>query len=304
MNTMAIIRDPVSPSLDRSLPAGLLARAMNDIGKRRYPVAENAELQLLTNSAVVPGRLKGSVMLLGNFDGFHHGHRALLVAARAEALMSGAPLGAMSVEPHPRQFFAPQSEPFRLATPATKIQTFNRLGLDFLYSPRFDRTFANQEPEQFIDKVLVGGLAVSRIVVGCGFRFGRQRRGDVDLLRRAGEDCGFGVTAVQEVEQDGERHSSTLVRRHLAAGDIEAANALLGDVWSVELVSTGRGPAVWPDAVMKPACGDYRVMLRQAEAGLSCPGILTVSPSAITLSTHLPENHARSRFFVDFLGRM
>jgi riboflavin kinase/FMN adenylyltransferase len=282
----------------------LLARAMNRFGKPSPPVADNREVQLLTDSAVVPDRLKGSVMLLGNFDGFHRGHRALFAAARAEALSRGVPLGAMSVEPHPRQFFAPQSEPFRLSTPATKIETFSRLGLNFLYSPRFDRAFANQEPERFIEKVLVGGLAVSRIVVGCGFRFGRQRRGDVDLLRRIGGQSGFGVTAVQEIEQDGARYSSTLVRDHLAAGDIDAASALLGDVWSVELVSLGNGSVRWPDAVMKPGCGDYRVMARHAETGWSLPAILTITPSAVSLSVRSPENLAGSTFFVDFLSRM
>ena len=276
---------------------------MNDIRKRLPPVVGNDELQLLTNSAVMPRRLKRGIMLLGNFDGFHRGHRALLAAARAESLSRGAPLGAMSVEPHPRQFFAPQSDPFRLSTLATKIRTFSRLGLDFLYSPRFDRAFANQEPERFIEKVLVEGLAVSRIVVGSDFRFGRQRRGDVDLLQRYGAQSGFGVTAVQEIEQDGARYSSTLVRDHLAAGDIDAANALLGDVWSVELRASYDGSVVWPKAVMKPGCGEYRVIVVDAETGWSSSGIAAVSPVSVKLSLNSGESLGRSPVFVDFLGR-
>ncbi|WP_165899884.1 FAD synthetase family protein [Borborobacter arsenicus] len=283
---------------------------MNDIGKSCHRVAAGHELQLLTDSAVVPKRLKGSVMLLGNFDGFHCGHQALLAAARAEASACGAPLGVMSVEPHPKQLFAPHSEPFRLSSPTTKRETFSRLGLDFLYSPRFNRAFAGQEPEQFIDDILVGGLAVSRIVVGRGFRFGKQRRGDVDLLCRFGEQSGFAVTAVDELGQDGAKYSSTLVRNHLAAGEIDAANALLGGPWSVELGALpgslrlpGEGSVSWPVSVLKPACGEYRVMARQAETEMSSLGTLAISPTTTSLTLQSSGNLASAPLIVDFLGR-
>lgn len=310
MNMMAVIREAFSLSPDPCGSVDLQARAVNDFGKPCPPVADNDRLQLLTNSAVVPDRLKGSVMLLGNFDGFHRGHQALLAAARTEASACGAPLGVMSVEPHPKQLFAPHSEPFRLSSPATKRETFSRLGLDFLYSPRFDHAFAGQEPEQFIDNVLVRGLAVSRIVVGRGFRFGKQRRGDVDLLRRFGEQSGFAVTAVDERGQGDAKYSSTLVRNHLAAGEIDAANALLEGPWSVELGAwtgsvqlPGEGSVSWPISVLKPACGEYRVMARQAETEISSLGTLAISPTTTRLALQSPGNLASAPLIVDFLGR-
>lgn len=310
MNTLVAIQDAffLSPRLRE--PLGRLARTMNDRVRPYGHAVNRYEIQLLTDVAAVPDKLKGSVMLLGNFDGFHRGHQALLAAARAEALPDGSPVGVMSVEPHPKQVFAPHAEPFRLSSPAMKRETFSRLGLDFLYSPRFDHAFAGQEPEQFIDNILVGGLAVSRIVVGHDFRFGRQRRGDVDMLRRFGEQNGFAVTAVDELGQGDARYSSTLVRSHLVAGNIDAANALLGGPWSVELGTlpgslqlTGEGMVAWPEAVLKPACGDYRVRARQAGTGLDSPGTLAISPSAARLALQSPKGLALAPLVVDFLGR-
>jgi riboflavin kinase/FMN adenylyltransferase len=311
MNMMAVTQKAFSLSLDSRRPVDLPARAVDDFGEPCPPGAANDRLQLLTTSAVTPSRLKGSVMLLGNFDGFHRGHQALLAAARTEASACGAPLGIMSVEPHPKQLFAPHSKPFRLSSLATKRETFSRLGLDFLYSPRFDHAFASQEPEQFIDDVLIGGLSVSRIVVGRGFRFGRQRRGDVDLLCRFGEQGGFAVTAVDEHGQGDAKYSSTLVRNHLAAGEIEAANALLGGPWSVELgawtegLQLRGGRAVsWPVSVLKPACGEYRVMARQAETEMSSLGTLTISPTATRLALQSSGNFVSAPLIVDILGKV
>lgn len=271
-------------------------------------------LPLVKNAAAVPEALSGSVMLLGNFDGFHRGHQALLKAAVEQA--GNRPVGIMSVEPHPRQLFSPQSGEFRLTTPASKSETFSRFGMSFLYSPCFDRSFAGQEPEQFVDDILVGGFSVSQLVVGRGFRFGMRRRGDVDLLRRMGQESGFGVTAVDEVQCDDVTCSSTLVRELLLAGDIQAANAMLGYSWSVQLdvpleasARSGEWTVGWPDGVLMPQHGNYEVAVRRA--GETEPmlfgRIAFDSPRSVRLALDSPLHSAaaapQAALFVDFLAR-
>ncbi|WP_315926901.1 hypothetical protein [Mesorhizobium sp. SP-1A] len=273
----------------------------------RFPAARPA-LRCVADVGAMPEDLKGSVMLLGNFDGFHLGHRMLLAAAKEHALLSGRPIGVMSVEPHPKQFFAPQCAPFRLSTLATKKEIFARLGVDFIYGPRFDRTFAGQEAEQFVETVLAQGLAVSRVVVGPNFRFGRERRGDVELLRRLGERHGFELTCVGEFTQAGAACSSTRVRERLAKGDIGAANVLLGRAWSVEidrLPKTGQGEISWPEAVLQPACGSYVVALRRAnDARVLSFGRLTISEAGpVRLALNGPAGAEETPLFLDFLAR-
>jgi riboflavin kinase/FMN adenylyltransferase len=308
MNTMVGIREALSVSLDAHETRGLLTG--HDQLRRLF--THKRGLRLLTSATAVPNEVKGSVMLLGNFDGFHRGHRTLLAEARSESISCGGlPIGAMSVEPHPKQFFTPHLDPFRLTTPSTKREMFDRLGLDFLYSPQFDGAFAGLEPEQFIDQVLVSGFAVARVIVGRSFRFGRQRRGDVDMLRCFGERFGFSVTAVGELEQEGVTCSSTLVRSRIAAGDIEAANTLLGGEWGVELdalspslLTTGEGSVTWPTSVMRPACGVYEVAVRRAgSARILSLGRLAVSSASTHLTLCSPEYLKAMPHIVDFSRR-
>lgn len=227
---------------------------------------------LISDASSVPDELRGSVMLLGNFDGFHRGHQQLLAEAKKHADRAGRPIGVMSVEPHPRQLFAPQSPAFRLSTPTIKAELLSGHGVDFLYSPRFDHRFAAQEPEQFVDDILVDGFNVGHLVVGAGFRFGRQRRGDVKMLRDMGERRGFGVSTVDDVRWNDASCSSTGVRNLLRAGEIEAANAMLGYEWSVELrrITPKAGDwtnVEWPDGVLLPGCGEYEVALKGLDGG-------------------------------------
>jgi len=270
-------------------------------------------LRLITDAAAAPEALQGSVMLLGNFDGFHRGHQALLEAAAGQA--GSRPVGAMSVEPHPRQLFAPQSGAFRLTTVASKLETFSRFGIAFLYSPRFDHCFAGQEPEQFVEGILVGGLGVSHLVVGRGFRFGARRRGDVDLLQRMGRTCGFSVTAVDEIEWGDVRCSSTLIRDLLLAGNIEGANALLGYAWSVEvdlpaepMRRSGELTIEWPATLLLPEPGRYEVALRRfGETTPSLSGRLVInSRENVRLSLQGAPHFSSAMqpcFFIDFLAR-
>jgi riboflavin kinase/FMN adenylyltransferase len=224
--------------------------------RRRFEVVECAGL--------IPDRLTGSVLLLGNFDGFHRGHAALLDAARNAAC--GAPIGIMSVEPHPRQFFAPDACAFRITTAGTKLESFARLGFSFAFMPRFTHAFAAQSPIDFVEDTLMRGLRVSHVVAGEDFRFGHRRAGDVSVLRRLGGERGFGVTEVSTFQQQDAVCSSSLVRQMLKVGDIRAATAILGAPWCVEVKSLRRdGPGVqveWPAEVILPAPGDYRVLVR------------------------------------------
>jgi riboflavin kinase/FMN adenylyltransferase len=210
----------------------------------------------------LPRALKGAVLLLGNFDGFHRGHQALLEKARVWA-GGGRPLALMSCEPHPRSFFSGGETEFRLTTPEIKLETFARFGFDYVYAPRFDAAFAGQSPETFIREVLAAGLAVSHVVAGDDFRFGRKRAGDVRMLREAGERHGFGVSSVGVVTRNDARCSSSLVRDLIAAGDIEGANDILGYPWVLPVQLGDRGEVRLDPRLLRPPVGRYHGLLTQ-----------------------------------------
>jgi riboflavin kinase/FMN adenylyltransferase len=256
-------------------------------------------LQVISDAASVPPALKDGVLLLGNFDGFHRGHQALLADARARACPQNRSIGIMSVEPHPRQLFAPQAQAFRLSTPAIKRKLFSAHGLDFLYSPSFDRDFAAQEPEQFVDRILMEGFEATHLVVGSSFRFGRQRRGDVEMLYKLGEQCGFGVSVVDEVQWSGATCSSQAIRKLLGEGEVEAANAMLGHRWSVDLrlpqptVRVGGWALIdWPCDVLLPASGEYAVAFKgRRESQATKNGSVAILPSGeVWLSSDGPRD--------------
>jgi riboflavin kinase/FMN adenylyltransferase len=245
------------------------ARETADVLATTGPVAPpRSSFQILPGADPVADELAGGVLLLGNFDGFHLGHRALLRAA-ADARRAG-PLGIMSVEPHPRQLFDPGASPFRITTERIKHEAFRRLGFTFAFAPRFDQAFAGQSAEAFVEDLLVRALRVAHVVVGEDFRFGHKRRGDVSTLRSLGADLGFGVTAVAAVRQQDVVCSSSLIREMLRLGDVAGASALLGHPWSVEVAARRQSSGVmeigWPDAVIAPPAGTYRVRLRRLAA--------------------------------------
>lgn len=232
----------------------------------RAPVRRPFEL--VEFAGRMPDHLAGSVLLLGNFDGFHIGHAALLDAARHAA--RGAPIGIMSAEPHPRQLFTPDADPFRITTASTKLENFARLGFAFAFVPRFTRAFAAQSATEFVEHTLVRDLRVAHVVAGEDFRFGHRRAGDVALLRRIGAERGFGVSEVAMRHRQDVVCSSSLIRQMLKVGDIMAATAILGAPWSVEVATRGwdcDGLRLhWPADVILPAAGDYRVQVWQPAA--------------------------------------
>jgi len=178
-------------------------------------------------------RHRGCAATIGNFDGVHLGHRAVVeqVAARARAL--AVPACVITFEPHPREYFNRDAAPPRLSRLRDKADAIAALGVDRLLVLRFDRGLVEQEPETFVDRILVEGLGVHHVAVGDDFRFGRRRRGDIGLLREMAPARGFGVEAAETYTVAGERVSSTRVRAALGAGDMATAAELLGGPYTL-----------------------------------------------------------------------
>ena len=172
------------------------------------------------------GGARGASVALGNFDGVHLGHQALLRAAR-EALPE-APLGVVTFEPHPRRFFQPDAPPFRLTTAAERARVLAGLGVDLVAELPFDVRLAAMAPEAFAAEVLADGLGLAHVAVGEDFRFGHKRAGDAALLRRLGAVHGFGVSILHPVSGAEGVQSSTAVRVLVEQGRMEAAAAALG----------------------------------------------------------------------------
>ena len=175
---------------------------------------------------------QGSVVCIGAFDGLHLGHRALVRHAVSRARALDLPAVAMSFEPLPREFFGSDAPPPRLTLPRAKFEGLCALGADLVGLLRFDAALAAMSAEDFVADMLVGRLRAREVWVGPGFRFGRYRRGDIDLLQALGAEYGFRADAIDPVG-DGARISSTRIRDALAAGDFQAAARLLGRPYTI-----------------------------------------------------------------------
>lgn len=186
------------------------------------------------NLSQLPETLNGSVVAIGNFDGIHRGHQTVVSQARDIAQESDKPLVCLTFEPHPRTVFRPDRPVKRLTPAPMKAKLLQALGFDAVIEQSFDRTFAGQSPEAFVDDVLLGGLKAAHVVAGFDFHYGAKRAGTPQSLKQAGERHGFGVTLVPAlVDASGEAVSSTRIRDCLAAGKVEAANALLDYRWTI-----------------------------------------------------------------------
>ncbi|UOF16717.1 bifunctional riboflavin kinase/FAD synthetase [Lysobacter capsici] len=175
----------------------------------------------------------GSVVCIGAFDGLHLGHRALVrhTVERARAL--DLPAVALSFEPLPREFFAPQAPPPRLLLPRAKAEGLLALDADQVGLLRFNGRLSGLSAEDFVQRVLVERLAAREVWVGPEFRFGKARGGDIALLRRLGEQAGFSAHEIEPVHLDGQRVSSTRIREALLAGDFASAGRLLGRRYAI-----------------------------------------------------------------------
>jgi riboflavin kinase / FMN adenylyltransferase len=178
----------------------------------------------------------GCALTIGNFDGVHRGHQAMLALLTNEARHRGVPACVLTFEPHPRDFFAERTgtpAPARVATLRDKLAELERCGIDTVVIARFDGRFAAQPPQDFIDDVLVRGLRARYVLVGDDFRFGARRAGSYAMLDAAGGAAGFDVARMLSYEVHGQRVSSSEVRQALAAGEMKRAAELLGRTYSI-----------------------------------------------------------------------
>ena len=220
---------------------------------------------------------RGAVVAVGNFDGVHRGHQAVIALGKEMAHAADAPFAVLTFEPHPRSVFQPGAPPFRLTPFRAKSRALEGLGVDLLFTLHFDQDFAQKSAEAFVAEVLVEGLGIKAVVVGYDFVFGNRRRGTAQLLEEEGRQRGFGVKVVEPVGAAGIVYSSTQIREHLVAGRPRDAAGLLGRPWEIEgRVEMGDrlGRTIgFPTAnialadYLRPAAGVYAV-----RAALDAPG--------------------------------
>ena len=172
-------------------------------------------------------------LTIGNFDGVHRGHQALLAQVVAAAMSRGLAPAVMTFEPHPREFFAPEQAPARISNLRDKLEALAVAGIERVFIQHFGRRFAQLAAEQFIDRVLIDGCRARWLMVGDDFRFGARRAGDVALLRAHAAAGGYELVQCPTVSEDGERISSSAVRQALAGGDLQRAQRLLGRPYAI-----------------------------------------------------------------------
>jgi riboflavin kinase/FMN adenylyltransferase len=236
-------------------------------------------IQRIADIGRLPEGLRGGVVAIGNFDGVHRGHMAVLDCALEGARALGVPALVLTFEPHPRAFFRPDEPLFRLTPAPLKARILAGLGVDAVIELPFDAGLAATAPEDFVRTILDDGLAIRRAVTGFDFHFGRNRQGGPAFLMAAGERHGFGVELVEAFcDEGGDTVSSTRIRDLLAAGDASQAAGLLGYRFTVEAeVSHGQklgrtlgfptANMVLPDTVALRH-GIYAVRLRRPDGSL------------------------------------
>lgn len=186
-------------------------------------------MRIFRHFDTLPEDARGAAVAIGNFDGVHPGHRAVINEAGLIARDEGVPWAVLTFEPHPRQLFTPNQAPFRLTPFRAKAQLIEAMGVDLLIVQRFDKAFSEIEAEDFVRDALVRGLSAHHVVSGYDFVFGHNRGGHCDLLLALGEKEGFGFTAVSALTDDtGEAYSSTRVRDRLKHADPVGAAKILG----------------------------------------------------------------------------
>ncbi|MGN8157181.1 bifunctional riboflavin kinase/FAD synthetase [Salinisphaera sp. RV14] len=193
-------------------------------------------MRIIRSVRAAPVQPQGCVLTIGNFDGLHRGHQAVIERVHECGAALGLPAALMTFDPTPRAFFMPDDPPPRLSSLREKMEDAAALGIDLFVRARFDRAFAQLSPESFLDDLIQRRLGARAILVGRDFRFGHRRAGDIHTLERFAEARGVELLPVPDVCVDGERVSSTRVRERLGVGDVVAASRLLGRAYRI----TGR----------------------------------------------------------------
>jgi riboflavin kinase/FMN adenylyltransferase len=217
-------------------------------------------MQRLTHDQPLPESLRGSVLALGNFDGFHLGHQAVVSRAIALGFHERRPVIVATFDPHPVRFFRPDVPPFRLTTLDQRERLFAHAGADAMLVFKFGKELASMDAEDFVSQVLAGHLGAAGVVTGDDFSFGKGRKGDADLLRKLGKKHGVTAEAVPQVTLDGERISSGRIREALVEGDTATATHMLSRDFAIEGV-VQRGDARGRDLGYPTAnleLGDYQ----------------------------------------------
>ncbi len=227
------------------------------------------------------GALTGAVVAIGNFDGVHRGHRAVIAAAQARAKALGRKAAALTFAPHPRRFFRPQEPVFQLSDERAKLRLLSGAGLDGAIIMRFDAALAGTPAEEFVGRILVDRLRIGGAAIGFDFHFGKGRAGSPAFLAEEGERLGFAVDIVPKLEDEGRPISSGAVRDALASGEVVEAAELLGAPWFVSgsvIHGEKRGRALGFPTVnlrLDPSCalkhGIYAV--RVQVSGSRCGGV-------------------------------
>ena len=226
-------------------------------------------MEIIRDYQFVSASDQGATAAIGNFDGVHLGHRSVIDMARAA--LPDAPLGVVTFEPHPREYFAPDAPPFRLMGAEARAHQLQKIGVDKLYELGFDAALSGLSPRAFAQEVIVDGLGLRHVVVGADFRFGKARAGTADQLRAFGAEMGFGVTIAPLMAKGPDTVSSTAIRNALTEARPRDAAAMLGHWHRVEgpiLHGEKRGRELgYPTANMSidglhpPAFGVYAVLV-------------------------------------------
>ncbi len=277
------------------------AEAGGICGELTPPIQPGA-MQRLTLDGDIPDKLKGSIVALGNFDGFHLGHQAVVGRAIQRAFHERRPVIVATFDPHPVSYFKPDAPPFRLTTLDQRERLFTQAGADAMLVFRFDQALATTSAEDFVGEILAKQAGAAGVVTGDDFTFGRGRAGNVDVLRELGARHGIAAEAVAPVLLDAGRISSGRIREALAAGDTATATHLLSRDYAIEgVVQRGdaRGRELgYPTANLeladyqRPRYGIYAVRVT-LDDGSEHPGVAslgirpTFQPPRELLEAHL-----------------
>lgn len=259
-------------------------------------------------NVTIPEDARGAAIALGNFDGVHLGHQAVIASARAVADARAIALGAAVFEPHPRRFFKPDLPPFRLQTAKQRTRALGEAGVKEVFEIGFDAALAQSSDRDFAARVLRDLLGASHVSVGADFRFGKGRMGDAESLTALGAELGFTVDAVSPVTAGVEKISSSLIRDAIGKGEMEEASRMLGRPWAIEgevLRGFQRGADFgFPTAnvslgdYVRPRLGIYAVRVDLGD-GVLLPGAASVGVNPTVGA--LPEPVLEAHLF-DFRG--